>query len=41
MGTFIKFLCGNLYFVPINRLWKSCRNCPMKLPSSCLSLILY
>lgn len=32
-NRFIRLLCASLHFVPINRLWKSCRNCPMKSPS--------
>ena len=40
MINFIKFLCAHLIFVPINRIWKSHKNCPMKLPSCSLSLII-
>ena len=39
MNRFIRFLCARLNFVSINRLWKNPRNCLMKLPSDCPSLI--
>ena len=35
----LRLLCAILNFVPINRLWKSLRDCLMKSPSNCLSLI--
>ena len=41
MSRFIRFLCASLNFVPINGLWKSLRNCPMKSPSDCLWLMVY
>ena len=32
MNRLIRFLCANLNFVPMHRLWKSPRDCSMKLP---------
>ena len=40
MNRLIRFLFECLNFVSVHRLWKSPRNCLMKLPSDCLSLLI-
>ena len=40
MNRLIRFLSEFLNFVSVNRLWKSPRDCLMKLPSDCLSLLI-
>ena len=41
MNRFIISSCASLNFVKIDRLWKKPKNCPMKSPTGCLSLIIW